>query len=61
MARFTVHGRTQAECQQALDDLRRLLNVAVTLPPTDRLGGSWIARAEHKAAPDSKVRGFAVR
>lgn len=61
MARFTVHGRTQDECQQALDDLRRLLNVTVTLPPTDRLGGSWIARAERKAAPDLLVRGLVVR
>lgn len=61
MARFTVHGRTQDECQQALDDLRRLLDAAVTLPPTDRLGGSWIARAEHKTAPDPRVRGFAAR
>ncbi|MEU7738228.1 hypothetical protein AB0B51_35130 [Streptomyces griseus] len=60
MARYTVHGRTQAECQQALDDLRRLLHVEVTLPPTDRLGGAWIARATRKA-PDQEVRGLAVR
>ncbi|MEU0098233.1 hypothetical protein [Streptomyces sp. NPDC006267] len=61
MARYTVHGRTQQECQDALDDLRRLLDVTVTLSPTDRLGGSWIARAEHKPAPDQEVRGLAVR
>ncbi|MFC8704105.1 hypothetical protein ACFUIV_18215 [Streptomyces anulatus] len=60
MARFTVHGRTQDECQQALDDLRRLLDVEVTLPPTDRLGGAWIARATRKA-PDQTARGLAVR
>ncbi|MEV5854665.1 hypothetical protein [Streptomyces anulatus] len=60
MARFTIHGRTQDECQQALDDLRRLLDVTVTLPPTDRLGGAWIARATRKA-PDQTVRGLVVR
>lgn len=60
MARFTVHGRTQDECQQALDDLRRLLDVTVTLRPTHSLGGSWIARATQQA-PDQTVRGLAVR
>jgi uncharacterized metal-binding protein YceD (DUF177 family) len=59
-ARYTVHGRTQQECQQALDELQQALDVTVTLLPTDRLGGSWIARAEHKA-PDHTVRGLAVR
>lgn len=60
-ARYTVHGGSRQECQQALDDLRRLLDVTVTLLPTDRLGGSWIARVECKEAPDHEVRGFAVR
>ena len=58
---FMVRGRTQAECQQALDDLCRLLGAAVTLPPTDRRGDRWIARAERTEAPDHEVRGFAVR
>ena len=61
MARFTVHGKSQAECQRALDELCLRLDAAVTLLPTDRLGGSWIARAERVEAPDRAVRGFAVR
>ncbi|MGW0780348.1 hypothetical protein [Streptomyces sp. NPDC002913] len=61
MARYTVHGKTRRECQEALDDLCRLVGAAVTLLPTDRLGGSWIARAERKEAPDREVRGFAVQ
>ncbi|KUJ35957.1 hypothetical protein ACZ90_70650 [Streptomyces albus subsp. albus] len=60
MARFTVHGRTQQECQQALDDLRRLLHVEVTLPPTDRLRGAWVGPGTRKA-PDQTVRGLVVR
>ncbi|MDQ0792000.1 hypothetical protein [Streptomyces sp. B1I3] len=60
-ARFTVHGRTEAECQQALDDLCRLMPVSVTMLPTDMLGGRWIARVTRKEAPDHEVRGFAVR
>ncbi|MFJ2568936.1 hypothetical protein ACIOYT_00750 [Streptomyces halstedii] len=61
MARYTVHGKSRQECQDALDELGRLLDVTVTLMPTDRLGGSWIARAERNEAPDQTVRGFAVR
>ncbi|RPK56203.1 hypothetical protein EES43_24485 [Streptomyces sp. ADI96-02] len=61
MARYTVHGASRQECQDALDELRRLLDVTVTLLPTDRLGGSWIARVEHRKAPDHQVRGFVVR
>ncbi|MFJ3083064.1 hypothetical protein ACIPJG_25375 [Streptomyces halstedii] len=61
MARYTVHGATQRECQDALDELGRLLDVKVTLLPTDRLGGSWIARAEHNKALDQTVRGLVVR
>ena len=56
-----MHGDTRQECQQALDDLCRLVGAAVTLLPTDRLGGSWIARAERNEAPDHEVRGFAMR
>lgn len=55
-----MHGKTRQECQQALDDLCRLLGAQATLPPADMLG-SWIARAERKEAPDRPVRGFAVR
>ncbi|MGW9299611.1 hypothetical protein ACWHA3_02135 [Streptomyces cyaneofuscatus] len=60
MARFTVHGATQRECQDALDELSRLLDVTVILRPTHSLGGSWIARATQKA-PDQTVRGLVVR
>ncbi|MFJ3141699.1 hypothetical protein ACIPJM_04510 [Streptomyces halstedii] len=60
MARYTVHGATQRECQDALDELGRLLDLTVTLPPTDRLGGNWIARATRKA-PDQEVQGLAMR
>ena len=58
---YMVRGRTQAECQQALDDLCRLLGATVTILPTDRLGDRWIARAERKEAPNREVRGFVVR
>ncbi|MFJ8923877.1 hypothetical protein ACIREK_30920 [Streptomyces sp. NPDC102415] len=61
MARYTVHGGSRQECQQALDELCQHLDAAVTLLPTDRLGGSWIARAERTEAPDHEVRGLAVR
>lgn len=60
MARYTVHGSTRQECQDALDELGRLLDVRVTLLPTNSLGGSWIARATRKA-PDQTVRGLVVR
>ncbi|MFL3869227.1 hypothetical protein LT966_21750 [Streptomyces griseobrunneus] len=60
MARFTVHGSTHDECQQALDDLCSRLDVQVTLRPTNSLGDSWIARATQKA-PDQAVRGLPAR
>ncbi|MFD3740502.1 hypothetical protein [Streptomyces sp. NPDC058629] len=60
MARYTVHGATRRECQEALDELSRLLDVQVTLRPTNSLGGSWIARATQEA-PDQEVRGLVVR
>ncbi|MFD3815000.1 hypothetical protein ACFWRZ_08030 [Streptomyces rubiginosohelvolus] len=60
MARYTVHGRTQDECQQALDDLLAALPVTMALRPTRSPTGAWIARATRKA-PDQTVRGLAVR
>ncbi|WP_405506374.1 hypothetical protein OG323_06185 [Streptomyces cyaneofuscatus] len=60
MARYTVHGATQRECQDALDELLAVLPVTVALRPTHSLGGSWIARATREA-PDQEVRGLAVR
>lgn len=60
MARYTVHGATQRECQDALDDLLAAMPVTVILRPTHSLGGSWIARATQQA-PDQTVRGLAVR
>lgn len=58
---FMVRSRTEQECQQALDDVCRLLGARVTMLPTDRLGDRWIARAERTEAPDHEVRGLAVR
>lgn len=60
MARYTVHGATQDECQQALDDLLAALPVTMALRPTRSATGAWIARATRKA-PDQTVRGLAVR
>lgn len=56
-----MHGRTQQECQQALDDLCQSLSVSVTMLPTDMLGGRWIARVARQEAPDPEARGFAMR
>ncbi|MFG3136103.1 hypothetical protein ACGFZA_07755 [Streptomyces sp. NPDC048211] len=62
-ARYTVHGKTQQECQQALDDLCRLLGAVPTTRPIDPAGRGWIARAvlETTEAPDHQVRGSVMQ
>lgn len=60
MARFTVHGETQRECQDALDELLAAMPVTVALRPVRSATGAWIARAKRKA-PDQEVRGLVVR
>jgi hypothetical protein len=42
---YMVRGSTAAECQQALDELCRLLGAVPTILPTDRHGSGWLARA----------------
>ena len=56
---YMVRGRTEAECQRALDDLCRRLGAAVTNPPTNVVGRGWVARAVPGTtkAPDRLVRG----
>lgn len=44
-----VRGGTQDECQAALDRLCRLLGARPTLPPSDRIGPGWVARAQATA------------
>ncbi|MFD9223795.1 hypothetical protein ACFWDI_28280 [Streptomyces sp. NPDC060064] len=53
---YMVRGRTQQECQQALDRLCRLLEATPTLPPSDRVGPGWVARAT-ATAPAAKGEG----
>ncbi|SCD37536.1 hypothetical protein GA0115253_100224 [Streptomyces sp. Termitarium-T10T-6] len=60
MARYTVHGATQRECQDALDELLAAMPVTVALRPVRSATGAWIARAKRKA-PDQQVRGLAVQ
>jgi len=56
-----VRGRTEYECQQALDELCERLGARPTLLPSARFGHGWVARAERKAAPDQADPGLAVR
>lgn len=58
-----VRGRTEAECQQALDVLCRLLGAVQTTRPVNPGGRGWVARAvpETAEAPDLEVRGSVVR
>lgn len=53
-----VRGASRDECQQALDELCRLLGARPTNPPTDRVGPGWVARAQ-AAAPTVKGEGRA--
>jgi hypothetical protein len=52
-----VRGQTRAECQQALDQLCRLLGATPTNPPSDRVGPGWIARAVHSSAAPAEGQG----
>lgn len=56
---YTVRGRTQAECQEALDHLCQLLGAVPTTRPIDPAGRGWVARAVPGTtkAPDLEVRG----
>lgn len=58
-----VRGRTEAECQQALDVLCRLLGAVQTTKPVNPGGAGWVARAvpETTEAPDLEVRGAVMR
>lgn len=62
-ARYTVHGTTRQECQEALDALCRLLGAVPTSRPIDPAGRGWIARAvpETTKAPDQAVRGSVMQ
>lgn len=60
---YMVRGRTESECQQALDALCRLLGAVQTTRPVNPGGRGWVARAVPATAeaPDQTVRGLAVR
>jgi hypothetical protein len=58
---FMVRGRTERECQQALDELCERLGARPTLLPSARFGHGWVARAERKTALDHDDPGLAVR
>lgn len=51
-----VRGQSRAECQAALEELCRLLGARPTLPPSDRIGPGWVARAQ-ATAPATKGEG----
>lgn len=40
-----VRATTREQCALALAELCRLLGAEPTLPPTDRIGPGWVARA----------------
>lgn len=42
---YMVRGKTEAICQQALDQLCQLLGARPTMLPTDGTGRGWVARA----------------
>jgi hypothetical protein len=55
---YMVRGRTQQQCQAALDALCRRLGAVATSAPAQSLGGGWIARAVlMPAAPAGEGQG----
>ena len=60
---YMVRGRTEAECQQALDVLCRLLGAVQTTRPVNPGGRGWVARAvpDTTEAPDQMVRGSVMQ
>ncbi|MGW5429971.1 hypothetical protein ACWET9_22575 [Streptomyces sp. NPDC004059] len=42
---YMVRGSSRETCQQALDQLCRLLGARPTMLPTDGTGRGWVARA----------------
>lgn len=45
---YMVRGSTEAECQQALERMYRLLGVEPVTRPTAAVGPGWVARAAPK-------------